>query len=414
VTQFKKIVNTNFSIDIVGNILNNRTNKIKRSTINKNGYYTASVRIRGIRRNLLVHREVAKLFCENKDNLPIVNHIDGNKLNNHSSNLEWCTVQENTTHAYKLGLNSLAINVSVTDLKTNITKKYTSVQQLGNVLGIDDRLLMGRIKRSKKYPINDRYVISIKDRSALFDNLNSLNFGRVLYVYDYLTNENTKFDSLGQLMYETGIRNPLETSVSKLLKIGFIVDSKPIKNVDVSVVNKKSVIMERDKYYSVPYKKRNTTYCVIDLLSEDLTEHVFYTINDVKVFMSNAAKQDLSYINIGSYKVYPGSGSKLIRGFNIKILDNGVSKGEYAKFTYEYAYNNRYRHVYVKPLYEIIIDNKKHIISSTRNAINFLVSFINKDDPIWKININKITDETIQNSINDNNIKISRLNKIMI
>jgi hypothetical protein len=58
------------------------------------------------RKQFLVHRLVAQCFCENKDNKPEVNHIDGDKTNNEAKNLEWVTARENTQHATSLGLRS--------------------------------------------------------------------------------------------------------------------------------------------------------------------------------------------------------------------------------------------------------------------------------------------------------------------
>ena len=49
-----------------------------------------------------VHRLVATYFCPNPENKRTVNHIDGNKSNNHYSNLEWATHAENHQHAAKL------------------------------------------------------------------------------------------------------------------------------------------------------------------------------------------------------------------------------------------------------------------------------------------------------------------------
>lgn len=55
-------------------------------------------------KKIFVHRLVAEVFIPNPHNLPVVNHIDGNKQNNHVSNLEWVSVGENQSHAYRIGL----------------------------------------------------------------------------------------------------------------------------------------------------------------------------------------------------------------------------------------------------------------------------------------------------------------------
>lgn len=54
-----------------------------------------------------VHRLVASAFIENRDKLPCVNHIDGNRSNNHVSNLEWVTNKDNVRHSWEVGLRNI-------------------------------------------------------------------------------------------------------------------------------------------------------------------------------------------------------------------------------------------------------------------------------------------------------------------
>lgn len=72
----------------------------------KDGYrkITLNLGSRSKTKVVRIARLVAKAFIENPENKPFVNHIDGNKQNDHVSNLEWSTAKENTRHAWDTGL----------------------------------------------------------------------------------------------------------------------------------------------------------------------------------------------------------------------------------------------------------------------------------------------------------------------
>lgn len=82
--------------------------KLLNCSIDKVGYKRVDLRKRsksGVGgRSMLLHRIIATTFIENKNDLPVVNHIDGDKLNNSIENLEWCTVEYNHKHAWSTGL----------------------------------------------------------------------------------------------------------------------------------------------------------------------------------------------------------------------------------------------------------------------------------------------------------------------
>lgn len=83
----------------LGEIYNKQGLKLS-GGINKGGYRQITIQ----KKNIEIHRIVAQTFIPNPDNLPCINHKDGNKLNNNINNLEWCTYSYNTKHAYNTGL----------------------------------------------------------------------------------------------------------------------------------------------------------------------------------------------------------------------------------------------------------------------------------------------------------------------
>lgn len=82
------------------------------------GYPAVNLRKNGTARTWRVGRLVAIAWIPNPNQLPVINHIDGDKENSSASNLEWCTQSHNALHAYATGLRGPA---SVT-LRTAIQK----------------------------------------------------------------------------------------------------------------------------------------------------------------------------------------------------------------------------------------------------------------------------------------------------
>jgi hypothetical protein len=84
------------------------------------------------------HVLVAKAFVTNPNNLPIVNHLDGNKYNCRADNLEWCTYYDNHQHACDMGLNQ-HYKLTAED-KYQICEAYTSgkatVKELSEEYGV--------------------------------------------------------------------------------------------------------------------------------------------------------------------------------------------------------------------------------------------------------------------------------------
>lgn len=77
--------------------------------INPNGYLIVTLNSKQVS----LHRLVAPHFLPNPYGYSQVNHKDGNKQNNHFSNLEWCSAEQNTQHALETGLRKGYVSVDV-------------------------------------------------------------------------------------------------------------------------------------------------------------------------------------------------------------------------------------------------------------------------------------------------------------
>ena len=100
---------TPYTIDILGTVRSytgyyGDKPYIMKPVVASNGYRKVTITHEGKQYIFSIHRLVAKTFIPNIDDLPEVNHKDGNKGHNWAWNLEWCTPKENIDHAFNTGL----------------------------------------------------------------------------------------------------------------------------------------------------------------------------------------------------------------------------------------------------------------------------------------------------------------------
>ena len=97
----------NYIIYDDGRVFSKYSNKFLKQSIVK-GYVQYTFYIDNKIKRYKAHKLVAEAFIPNPDNLPIINHKNGNKLNNNVDNLEWCTYYHNNKHARDMGLNDVS------------------------------------------------------------------------------------------------------------------------------------------------------------------------------------------------------------------------------------------------------------------------------------------------------------------
>ena len=84
-----------YAVTSCGKVWSYKYKKFLEPDISNRGYLRVSLRKDGKSKHYSLHRLVAEAYLPNPDNLPQVDHIDGNKMHNYLNNLQWITQRDN-------------------------------------------------------------------------------------------------------------------------------------------------------------------------------------------------------------------------------------------------------------------------------------------------------------------------------
>lgn len=122
----------NYEVSIFGDVRNIKTGRILKLQNHNVGYKSVML---GAKNSKTVHRLVAETFIPNPENLPTVNHINGDKTDNRVENLEWCTHKNNSLHAVRNDLVSCNKEVIQFTLDGEFVAEYKSTGEAARLGG---------------------------------------------------------------------------------------------------------------------------------------------------------------------------------------------------------------------------------------------------------------------------------------
>lgn len=166
---WKQIKDYPYEVSNLGRIKSHNNTRSKKTkiingTIMKNGYRTISIN----KKKYYVHRLVVMAFVDGYKEGLHVNHKNGNKLDNHFSNLEWVTNEENVRHSWRNGLvNIEGMRYIPTEeqkeykretcsknkkvINTETGQIYRSCRELARQLGVDSGTIGKSVRIERPY-----------------------------------------------------------------------------------------------------------------------------------------------------------------------------------------------------------------------------------------------------------------------
>lgn len=136
-----------YIISNLGRVINCTTGGFVKPMLNNSGYYKITNSYTG--ENCYIHREVAKLFIGSIPEGFIVNHIDGNRLNNSVYNLEIISQQDNINHAlHELRHGRIKLFDSDIESVSKLLKSGVRISRIAEMYGVHTSTMGKFIKRN--------------------------------------------------------------------------------------------------------------------------------------------------------------------------------------------------------------------------------------------------------------------------
>lgn len=146
--EWKPFRNTRYLVSNWGRVKNSQTNKLLKGKITSAGYREFCLRIDGQRKSFRAHRIAYEVWISKDIN--IINHKDGNKLNNHISNLESVSNSENVMKAiYETRVKTFPKTAQY-DLEGNLIKVYENNADAARAMGVKTQSIFCAIKKGYK------------------------------------------------------------------------------------------------------------------------------------------------------------------------------------------------------------------------------------------------------------------------
>lgn len=210
--------NDYYEVSNTGKIRNTKTNKVLKAHVNNSGYYYLTLYRDTIPKKYTIHRLVASNFLD-KESFNVVNHIDGNTLNNNVNNLEWTTQKDNIQHSIKIGTHT---SKKAREALAKISKKKVIQKDLnGNVLKVWDSAKDAENESEGYYSANKISTVASGKRR------HHRNF-----IWEYQDKNNTRSKSIQVNMFDKETSTFIRTfkSIREIMKFLDMNNHKTLNN----------------------------------------------------------------------------------------------------------------------------------------------------------------------------------------